>query len=159
MAEVALAAYSSSPWGSSYYGNSSAMFPFYSEVLTNIEYIENYQQDMDSLRILKAELDIRVGNGELTEDDREAAKTNETTWRNEYARCRPEAYGILVLNSYWMPSKEADLDSYMAAVFTYSLEEFKGLYTGFPFVIERFRLLKNILEEAGFDVDAVRESM
>lgn len=145
--------------------------PFISEVLTNIEYIENYQQDMDSLRILKAELDIRVGNGELTEDDpeyvrcineiavREAAKTNETTWRNEYARCRPEAYGILVLNSYWMPSKEADLDSYMAAVFTYSLEEFKGLYTGFPFVIERFRLLKNILEEAGFDVDAVRESM
>ena len=171
VAEVALAAYSSSPWGSSYYGNSSAMFPFYSEVQTNIEYIENYQQDMDSLRILKAELDIRVGNGELTEDDpeyvrcineiavREAAKTNETTWRNEYARCRPEAYGILVLNSYWMPSKEADLDSYMAAVFTYSLEEFKGLYTGFPFVIERFRLLKNILEEAGFDVDAVRESM
>ena len=64
-----------------------------------------------------------------------------------------------MLNSYWMPSKEADLDSYMAAVFTYSLEEFKGLYTGFPFVIERFRLLKNILEEAGFDVDAVRESM
>ena len=147
------------------------MFPFYSEVLTNIEYIENYEQDMDSLRTLKAELDIRVGDGELTEDDpeyvrcingiavREAAKTNETTWRNEYARCRPEAYGILVLNSYWMPSKEADLDSYMAAVFTYSLEEFKGLYTGFPFVIERFRLLKNILEEAGFDVDAVRESM
>lgn len=47
----------------------------------------------------------------------------------------------------------------MAAVFTYSLEEFKGLYTGFPLVIERFRLLKNILEEAGFDVNAVRESM
>lgn len=171
VAEVALALYSSSPWGSFYYGNSSAMFPFYSEVLANIGYIENYEHEMDSLRTLKADLDIRVSEGELTEDDpeyvrcingiavREAAKTNETTWRNEYTRCRPETYGILALNTIWMPSREADLDSYMAAVFTYSLDEFRGLYTGFPLVIERFRILKEILEGAGFDVDAVRESM
>lgn len=171
LAEMALSQYSVNPWGASYYGSSASMFPLYSEILENMGYLENYEYVMDSLQTLKTDLDLRIEAGKLTEDDpeyvrcingitvREAAKANETTWRNEYAKTRPEAFGILALNSSWMPSKDADLDSYMAAVFTYSEEEFKGLYTEFPFVIERFRILKGILEAAGFDVDAVRESM
>ena len=58
-----------------------------------------------------------------------------------------------------VPSKAGDLASYMSAVFTYSVEEFRELYAKFPLVIERFVLLREILEKAGFDVDGVRESM
>ena len=162
------------PWNIQYTGHSRTLCPEFREFDEKTYYLETYDEDYPTWKQEKEKYDAMIEEGEeLTEEDEAAystaiwwvetyedAKANEEEIRENYDLYCPEAHGIIGLTGYYMvPSKEGDLALYMSAVFAYSVEEFKGLYAKFPLVVERFVLLREILEEAGFDVDGVRESM
>ena len=82
----------------------------------------------------------------------------------EYYRamdCR--SYGILSLirSDYAfidrIPTKSIDLDQYMSAVLSYTLDEFSELNSQYPLVIKRFEIIEKLLIEAGFDLDKIRK--
>lgn len=162
------------PWRIQYTGHNRTLCPEFGDFDEGMYYLETYEEEYPTWKEEKEKYEAMIAEGEtLTAEDQaaydlaiwwvdtyEEAIENEDDIRKNYDRYCPEAHGVLGLTGYYMmPTKEEDLAMYMSAVFTYSDEEAKELYAKFPLVIKRFTMLKGILENAGFDVDGVRESM
>lgn len=162
------------PWNIQYTGHSRTLCPEFFNWVNPMYCLETYDEEYPAWKEEKEKYDAMIEAGEELTAEEQTAYSTATWWVGEYEDAKaneeevrinydlycPEAHGIIELTGYYMvPSKAGDLASYMSAVFTYSVEEFRVLYAKFPLVIERFVLLREILEEAGFDVDGVRESM
>lgn len=52
-------------------------------------------------------------------------------------------------NRYFFPSEETDVNDYINAVFSYSLEEFSQEYAQYPICIARFKLMREKIEGLG----------
>ena len=56
-------------------------------------------------------------------------------------------------NYYFFAVKKYDLQYFQEALFKYSVAEVEQMYAGFPLVIERFKLLREVVEEMGVVLD------
>ena len=48
------------------------------------------------------------------------------------------------------PSKSRDLENYLKAIFYDTEDNFKAMYAAYPVILEKYDILKEIIEELGF---------
>ena len=58
--------------------------------------------------------------------------------------------GFILTYSSIFPDKNKDLESYMQAIFYQEEEEFKAKYANYPIILQKYDILKRIIEEQGF---------
>lgn len=137
--------------------------------------LTHYEDSIATLRAQEAELQAQIDAGTLTEESEEwltclenieeleGVKAMEDEVVRGYAEYRPEAFGLLRVNvsggMMQTLSQADDLDLYLNALFTYTTEEFSELYADFPVCVLRFTTLHDVMTEAGFDLDAIRNMM
>lgn len=163
-------------WGTWYSGSSSSLVPQYATYNGWMNLLTHYEDSIATLNTQRAELQAQIDAGTLTEESEEwltclenieeleGVKAMEDEVVRGYAEYRPEAFGFLGLNvlsetSSQTPSQAEDLDMYLNALFTYTTEEFSELYADFPVCVLRFTTLHDVMTEAGFDLDAIRNMM
>lgn len=162
-------------WGTWYSGSSSSLFPEYATFSNYYELLTHYDDSIAVLTAQREALQAQIDAGTLTEESEEwitclenieeleYVKGMEETVITQYAATRPEAFGFLGLNvsggMMQTPSQEEDLDMYLNALFTYTTEEFSEMYADFPVCVSRFTTLHDVMTEAGFDLDAIRNMM
>ena len=161
-------------WGSVAWTTGRGVCPEFATWRDKLWELENYDSLMNARLESKVLYEAQIAAGEIAADAPEyQAVLDSITYLNDevlakadeiqanYDTYCPQAYGILGLTTIneMIPSKEDDLEMYMAAVFSYTTEEFETLYGKFPIVIERFKMLKQVLIESGFDVDGIVSSL
>ncbi len=90
--------------------------------------------------------------------------TGQTMWsswvhQTQFPGITPQDLGFLGFHPYWdgyLPFQEEDIALYINAIIEMSDAEFEAQYGAYPYVMERFRLLKATILEAGLDLSALR---
>lgn len=154
----------------------------YSNKLENLNLMSNNKRIHDQYVNRNAEIEILLMDEKLTEEEREKLQSEYDTnqlmietlsqfivnYDEYYAFCTqndPRNYGLMgyILETgskkHRMPTAEEDFNNFLESLWEYSEEEFREMYADYPYVQARYSLMKQTLENVGFDVDRIKTDL
>ena len=86
---------------------------------------------------------------------------NEIVWSTwlYHPEIDPKDYGLLDFNPFYagyLPWQDEDFSMYLSAILSMTQAQFEAENAAYPAVIERYRILRKVFEDTGFDIDALK---